>query len=58
MAINQKIDDQCTAVKRELYKLKETIEGLVHADDREQGLRLFERAYADIDIVQSFIKSR
>ena len=54
----EKVEAQCQIVKRELYKLKEHIQAIPHAEDREMGLKMFERAYGDVDVVQTFMKSR
>lgn len=54
----EKAENQCTVVKREMYKLREQIDAIQHVEDREMALKMFNRAYIDMDVLQTFIQSR
>ena len=58
MSDSEVVDIQCTQVKKELYKLKQCCEALSHAENRQEALRLFQVAYDDVDVLQSFISKR
>lgn len=54
----QQVNVQCTAAKREIYKVKEYIDKMTHKDARAQALELFDRAYSAFDRLQAWVGSR
>jgi hypothetical protein len=54
----QVVNVQCTAAKREIYKIKEFIDKMTHKEAKAQAMELFDKAYGAFDRLQSFIGSR
>lgn len=48
---------QCSAVKRETYKLRQHIMAIPHDDNRKYALQLFQKAYEALDTLQEFIRA-
>jgi hypothetical protein len=56
-ALNDAVD-QVSAVKQELYKLRDFILRIPHDAERDSSLKHFETAYNAFDKLQDFMRSR
>lgn len=54
----QTVNVQCTRAKMEIYKIKEYIDKMTHADARARAQELFDYAYHAFDRLQAFVGSR